>query len=186
MNNTTKLLIISDIFVLTGFGLIDPILSIFIKWNLVGGTIFAAGAASMLFIITKSIVQMPFSRYVDKHGRISRIKGLIIGTFLVSSVPFIYVFSNNIVFIYIAQVIHGFGSGLAFPSWMGLWSKNLNEEQRSFEWSLYSTLIGIGTGLSGLIGAEIAELFGFTYTFLMVGIMSIIGCVVLFGLERKV
>ena len=184
MNNTTKLLIMSDIFVLTGFGLIEPILSIFIKWNLVGGTIFAAGAASMLFIITKSIVQMPFSRYVDKHGRISRIKGLIIGTFLVSSVPFIYIFSNHVNFIYIAQIIHGFGSGLAFPSWMGLWSKNLNIEHRSFEWSFYSTVTGIGTGVAALIGAEIAELFGFIYTFLMVGIMSLFGCIVLLGLEK--
>ena len=45
MNRTIKLLMISDIFVITGFGLIDPILAIFIKENLTGGTIFAAGFA---------------------------------------------------------------------------------------------------------------------------------------------
>ena len=54
MNRTIKLLMFSDIFVLTGFGLIEPILAIFIKENLVGGTIFAAGLASMIFLVTKS------------------------------------------------------------------------------------------------------------------------------------
>ena len=43
MNRIIKLLMISDVFVLTGFGLVQPILAIFIKDNLVGGTIFAAG-----------------------------------------------------------------------------------------------------------------------------------------------
>jgi len=35
MNKTLKILIISDIFVFSGFGLIGPILAIFIKDNLI-------------------------------------------------------------------------------------------------------------------------------------------------------
>jgi len=179
------LLVISDMFVLTGFGLVDPVLSIFIKENLTGGTIFAAGLASMAFIVTKSTVQIFFSKIVDKNDRSFRIKSLILGTLIVSSVPFIYVFSNHVNLIYIAQVVHGVGSGLAFPSWMGIWSRNLNIKQRSFEWSFYSTSTGIGTGCAALIGAEIAELFGFIYTFMIVGIISLLGCIVLLGLEMK-
>lgn len=94
MNRTIKLLMISDIFVLTGFGLISPILAIFIKDNLIGGTIFAAGLASTLFLITKSVIQLPFSRYVDKHDDTKR--WLILGTLFISIVPFIYIFSNHI------------------------------------------------------------------------------------------
>ncbi len=185
MNRTIMLLVISDMFVLTGFGLVDPVLSIFIKENLTGGTIFAAGLASMAFIVTKSTVQIFFSKIVDKNDRSFRIKSLILGTLIVSSVPFIYVFSNHVNLIYIAQVVHGVGSGLAFPSWMGIWSRNLNIKQRSFEWSFYSTSTGIGTGCAALIGAEIAELFGFIYTFMIVGIISLLGCIVLLGLEMK-
>ena len=185
MNKTIILLIISDVFVLTGFGLIDPILSIFIKENLVGGTIFAAGLASMAFIVTKSALQMPFSKLVDKHDRSFRIKILIIGTFVVSTVPIIYIFSNHVNFIYVAQVVHGLGSGLAFPSWVGLWSRNSQIKQKSFDWSVYSTLTGIGIGGAALIGANIAGLFGFVSTFIVVGVMSLFGCVILVCLEIK-
>ena len=174
---------ISDIFLMTGFGLIDPILAIFIKENLIGGTIFAAGLASTLFLITKCAVQLPFSKYVDNHK--DKVKWLIVGTFLISIVPFIYIFAKNVTFIYLAQVLHGFGSGLVYPTWLGLWSTHLDKKHESFEWSLYSTLTGLGIAFTATIGAAIAEFVGFVYTFVFVGIMSLISCFILFGLERK-
>lgn len=183
MNKAIKLLIISDVFIFTGFGLIDPILAIFVKENLVGGTIFAAGLASMIFLITKCAVQLPFSRYVDNHD--DRIKWLILGTFLVALVPVLYLFSSNIHHIYLAQFLHGIGSGLAFPTWLGIWSLNLDKGHESFEWSLYSTMVGVGAAISAAVGASIAEFFGFRYTFIFVGLMSLVGCAILFFLERK-
>ena len=184
MNRIIKLLLISDIFVLTGFGLMQPILAIFIKDNLVGGTIFSAGLASMLFIITKSFVQLPFSRFVDRRNRIFEVRGLIVGTVLISIVPFIYILSNHIYFIYIAQVIYGIGSGLAYPPWFDMWTRNLDKKNRSYEWSLYSTLTGLGAGAAAVIGAVVAQYFGFVYTFLLVGAMSMIGCLILVKLEN--
>ena len=183
MNRTIKLLMIADIFVMTGFGLIDPILAIFIKENLVGGTIFAAGFASTLFLITKSLVQLPFSKYVDSHEH--KVKWLIIGSLLISLVPFIYIFATNIKYIYAAQIIFGIGSGLAYPTWLSLWSTHLDRKHESFEWSLYSTSTGIGIAFTAAIGAVIAEQLGFKFTFALVGFMSLIGCFILFGLERK-
>ena len=44
MNRTMKLLLLSDIFVLTGFGLIQPILAIYINdGGVTGGTMLTAG-----------------------------------------------------------------------------------------------------------------------------------------------
>jgi len=174
---------ISDIFVLTGFGLIDPILAIYIKEDLIGGTIFAAGLASMLFLVTKCLVQLPFSKYVDKHD--DKVKWLIVGAFLVALVPFIYIFAHSIQSIYLAQVLQGIGSGLAYPTWLGLWSTHLDKKHESFEWSLYSTLTGLGTAATAAIGGAIAEFVGFSYTFALVGIMSLVGAFILFGLEKK-
>ena len=183
MNKTIKLLMFSDIFVLTGFGLIEPILAIFIKENLVGGTIFAAGLASTLFLITKCIVQLPFSRYVDNHDE--KVRWLIVGTLIIAAVPFIYIFAKDINHIYFAQILYGIGSGLAYPTWLGLWSTNLDRQHESFEWSLYSTLTGLGTALTAVVGAAIAEFVGFTPTFVLVGALSLAGCLTLLGLERK-
>lgn len=184
INNTIKLLIFSDIFLFTGFGLIGPIFAIFIKDNLQGGTIAAAGLASFIFLITKSIIQVPFSKFVDKHDH--KIKFLIIGTFLIALVPFIYIFATHIYMIFLAQFIYGVAAGFAFPCWFGLFTLNLDKHHESFEWSIYGALVSVGAAISAAVGGFIAQYVGFKITFLIGGAMSLIGCGILFLLNKKV
>ncbi|MEI7512478.1 MAG: MFS transporter [Candidatus Uhrbacteria bacterium] len=183
MNRVTKLLLISDVFSVSGFGLIQPILAIFIKDNLLGGQIYAAGFASMLFLLTKSCVQLPFSRYVDKHHHSRR--WLILGTVLITIVPFVYAFATRVEHIYLAEVLYGVGSGLAYPTWLGLWSKNLSKDHQSFEWSLYSTVTGLSVAAAAAIGAVLVQFIGFKPTFFVVGLLSLVGCLILFLLQTN-
>jgi len=183
INNTIKLLIISDIFLMTGFGLLGPIFSIFIKDNLQGGTIFAAGLASFIFLITKSIIQVPFSKFVDKHDH--KIKFLIIGTFLIAIVPFIYIFAEHIYLIFLAQFIYGIGAGFSYPCWFGLFSLNLDKHHESFEWSIYGALVSVGAAISAAVGGIIAQYINFKATFLLAGFMAMVGSSILFFLSKK-
>jgi len=183
MNKAIKLLILSDIFVVTGFGLISPILAIFIKENLVGGTIISAGIASTIFLLTKNIVQLPFSKYVDKYD--DRVFWLILGTFMIACVPFMYIFAKSIYMLFLAQIIYGFGAALAYPTWFSVWTSHLDKKHKAFEWSLYSACVGIGTAVTAAIGSAISEYIGFVYTFAIVGIMALVGCGILFKLDRE-
>lgn len=183
MNRVTKLLLVSDIFLISGFGLVEPILSIFINGSLLGGEIYAAGFASMLFLFTKSLVQLPFSKYIDKHDH--SIKWLIAGTACVATVPFLYMNATRVEHMYLAQVLYGIGAGLAYPTWLGLWSTHLDRHHESYEWSLYSTLTGLGTAGAAVLGAALAEYIGFRPTFFIVGMMSLVGCFILFFLQAK-
>ncbi len=177
---------ISDVFVATGFGLIQPIMAVFINDNLVGGTIFTAGVASAIFMVTKATIQLPFSNHVDSHDDSDDLKWLIIGSIAIACVPFVYIFAKTINHIYIAQLIYGIGSGLAYPTWLGLWSTHLDKKRESFEWCLYSTTVAVGTSISAVLGGAIAEYIGFRYTFVFVGIISMIGCVILFSLRKTI
>jgi DHA1 family quinolone resistance protein-like MFS transporter len=182
MNRTMKLLMLSDIFVLTGFGLIQPILAIFINGDVAGGTVLTAGLASTIFLVTKSLVQLPFGRYIDSHT--SKTRWLMVGTMLMASVPILYLSASDIHQIYLAEAIYGLGSGLAYPTWLGLWSTNMDKGRESFQWSVYSTSTGLGTAVTGTLGAAIASVLGFSATFLFAGLMCILGCIALFVLER--
>jgi hypothetical protein len=184
MNRTMKLLLLSDIFVLTGFGLIQPILAIYINGGgVTGGTMLSAGLASALFLFTKSMVQLPFGHYVDKQP--GKTKWLILGTFLMAGVPIIYITANSIYHIYLAEVIYGLGSGLAYPTWLGLWSANLDKGRESFQWSVYSTSTGLGTAATGAGGAAVASVVGFNVTFIMAGLLCMLGCMALIYMGRR-
>lgn len=185
MNRVIKFLMVSDILILTSFGLIDPILAIFFKEDLIGGSILAAGLASTVFLFVKCCIQLPFSKYVDSSSYETRLRWLIVGSFLMASVPFLYIFVKKMYMIFFIEAIYGIGSGLAYPTWLGLWSTHLDKKKESFEWSLYSTLTGLGAAVTAAIGAALAEFAGFTLTFIFVGGLSLIGCLFLFELDRR-
>lgn len=182
MNKTLKLLILSDVFVLSGFGLIAPILAIFIKDNLIGGTIFAAGLASMIFLITHSVLQLIFAYKFNPKDRLWMLK---IGTALIVLIPFGYIFSTHFYHIYFVEFIYGIGAAFAYPSWSSLFTANLEKGKRGFQYSIYSSSVGIGTAITAGIGAWLAEKTSFQLVFILTGILAMVGLFVLFRLEEK-
>lgn len=181
MNKILKVLMMSDLVLATGFGLIQPILSIFIADRVSDGSIVGAGMATTIFLIVKSAVQLPFSRYIDGHDH--RKRWLILGTGLLVVVPLIYIIADRMWVIYVAQILYGIGAGLSFPAWLELWSTHLDKHHESFEWSLYSTLVSIGTAAAASIGALMVEHAGYTPTFLLVAVFTLISTGVLFSLD---
>lgn len=182
MNRVLKWLIISDIFVFTGFGFISPIISIFINDNIIGGTILAAGVASGIFLITHAVLQIAFSYWFKPKDRFWM---LIFGTFLISLIPFGYIFSRTVFHIYLVQFVYGIGAGFAYPAWSSLFTSNLEKGQRGFQWSVYSSSVGIGSAIAASAGALIAEKISFNLVFIITGIFSVVGLLMLFKLNQK-
>ncbi|MCX6751126.1 MAG: MFS transporter [Candidatus Pacearchaeota archaeon] len=183
MNKTLRLLMFSDIFVLSGFGLIAPILAIFIKDNLIGGTILAAGIASMIFLITHSVLQLIFAYKFNPKDRIWM---LWLGTGLIALVPFGYIFAKTIYHIYAIQFVYGVGAAFAYPSWASLFTANLEKGKRGFQWSIYSSSVGIGTAITAGVGAWLADKIGFQLVFVLTGILAVVGLLILLKLEKKI
>lgn len=182
MNRTLTILILSDIFVLTGFGLTAPIMAIFINDNLIGGTIAAIGIAAAITTIIRCILQLVFAYTAKPQHRYAMV---IAGTFFIAIVPFVYMFATNISHIYIAAVLSGFGAGLANPAWFSLFAANLDKKARGWEWSIYSSSVGFGTAISAFLGSQLAMKLGFKPVFIGVAVMALIGCFLLIGLTKK-
>lgn len=183
MKKILILLIISDILILSGFGLIVPILAIFIKEGLTDGTVVSAGIAVGIFWTLKSLLQLPFSRYIDTKRK--KTKFLILGTLLIVCVPFIYLFSSKVIHIYIAQMIYAIGAALAYPTWMSIFTMNVDKKHRGFEWSVWSACVGLGTGISAFIGGRVVVIFGFRSLFLVSGIFALFGFLILFLINKS-
>jgi len=187
MNTKLKLLIFSDILILSSFGLIAPIFAIFINENLSGGSLASAGLATTIFLVVKSSFQLPLSKYfVDKERHKTRL--LLFGTALIISVPFIYVFAEHVNTIFIAQAVYGLGTAFAYPAWFSLFTSYIDKRHTGFEYAVYSTSIGLGAAVAAFLGAKVAEAFGFKALFFTVGGVAFIGfliLVILDGIEGK-
>lgn len=178
MNKKLLLLILSDVLILSSFGLIAPIFAVFINENLVGGSIVSAGLATTIFLVVKSSVQLPLSKYfIDKEKH--KLRFLLMGTVLIIFVPFMYILAENVYMIFIAQVIYGLGAALAYPSWFSLFTIYMDKRHRGFEYALWSTGVGIGSAIAAYLGAQTVSSFGFNTLFALVGGVAFLGFLLL-------
>ena len=183
MDKRLWLLILSDVLILSGFGLIGPIFAVFITGGLEGGSLVTAGLATSVFLVVKSLVQLPLSRFfIDKEKH--KTHSLLLGTLLIISVPFIYTAAEHIYIIFIAQAIYGLGAAMAYPAWFDLFTAYMDKKHRGFEYTIWATGVGLGTALAAYLGAEFADKLGFDYLFYLVGAISFLGFLLLIVLDR--
>ena len=182
-NKTLKLLILSDILVYGALGFVSPILSIFIDNNLVGGGIFTAGLASTIFLTTHAVLQLIFSYKFNPKDRLWM---LWLGTGIIALVPIGYIFSTHIWHLFLAEFFYGLGAAFAYPSWSSLFTSHLESGKRGFQYSLYSSGLGIGTAITAAIGGFVAEKVGFKFVFMLTSLLAVIGLLILLKLNKSV
>jgi MFS family permease len=182
MNKVLKLLILSDVFIYSGLGLVAPLLAVFINDNLIGGTLFTIGIASAIFLVVHAVLQIVFA---DKFNQKDRRWMLLFGTLLIALVPLGYFFSKNIWHLFIVQFIYGVGASFAYPAWYSLFTANLEKKQEGFQWSINNSSISIGTALTAAIGGWLVTLIGFQYSFIIAGLITFVGFLILIKLNKN-
>ena len=175
VNKVIKIMIASDVALLTGFGFMTPIFAIFIAQRVTVGDMAeaarVAGFAMAVYWGFKSVLQIPFGKYLDKnYGEKDDLYFVIIGNFLAALSVFGYIFSSQSWHIYILQGIYSLGMAMNIPGWTAIFSRHLDKGQEAFEWATRSTVIGIGAGAAGALGGMVASTFGFNILFIGVGI----------------
>ena len=176
----------SDIVVLGATGFINPIFAVFVNDQIIGGSIGVAGIAAAIFLLVKSIFQIPIGRYVDEDKKDKNdFWFMIVGSLMIAVVPFMYIYSLYPWHVYVLQAIAGFGSAMAFPTWMALFTRHLDNTHEGYEWGIYDTLTGLSAGVAAVIGGLLADIYGFNFIFYLVGITTIIGTAILFAAYKS-
>ena len=175
LNKVIKTLITYDFFLLLGWGLITPILAIFILESIEGGDARVAGIAVGIYWLSKSIIQIPIANFLDKKdGEKDDYWALIGGTLLASFAPLGFILATLPWHVYAIQGIHALGMAFAIPAWGAIFTRHIDKKREALTWGLESSSVGIGTGIAGILGGTIAKVFGFTPLFIGVCIMGIV------------
>jgi len=176
VNKIIRNLVKADLMFLSAFGLITPIFAVFITEQIKGGDIKVVGFAAATYWISKSLFQIPIGRFLDKErGEKDDIRCLVAGFLIAAMVPFAYIFSSFPWHIYALQVIYGLGMAMYNPAWCAIFTRHIDKGKEAFEWSLNSSSLGFGIGITGAVGGILASQFGFNLIFILVGIFAILG-----------
>lgn len=184
VNNIIKFMIASDFVLNLGWGLLGPIFAIFIVQNIAVGSASeaarVAGFSALFYWITKSILQIPIGRYLDKnHGEKDDFWFMVIGTFVVGFIPIGYLFSSAPWHIYLLQIIYASGMSMVFPSWLAIFTRHIDKGKEALEWGMESTFVAAGAGIAGGIGGIVAANFGFSAVFMFVSGFTFLSAILL-------
>src|SRR4030042_4678138 len=66
ISKVIKILTMSDILMMGGFGLLSPIFAVFITDTIQGGNVEVVGIATTIYLLTKSLCQLFAAEIIDK------------------------------------------------------------------------------------------------------------------------
>jgi len=191
INKIVRVLISSDFFLNLGWGLLSPILALFILQKITlddpAKAAEVAGFAALAYWITKSFIEIPIGRFLDKKvGEKDDFWFMVIGMFIVATVPIGYLFSTQPWHIYAFQVIHAVGMAMALPSWLAIFTRHIDKGKEAFEWSMETTSISMGAGIAGGLGGIVASIFGFNILFIFVSGFTLFAAILLLLVRNNV
>lgn len=184
-NKVIRYFVLCDLSLFSGWGLLAPIMSIFVVQHIAGASIFNAGAAASLYWAARSVVQLPAANRLDKRkGEKDDFYVLIMGLLLASLAAFSFSLVNTISELYMVFIIQGIAFGLYQPAWSGIFSRHLDKDRFAFDWSMDSVGLGIASMISGLVGGYLADTFGFNIIFYLASFFSLLSALIIFSVPK--
>jgi MFS family permease len=175
-----KFFILSDLLLLAGWGLMEPVFSIFIVERVAGATLVTVGIAAAIYWLVKSVLQIPIAKYLDKTpGEKDDLYTLIFGLIIAAFAAMSFALVTKIWELYVVQLIHAVGFAFYAAAWPAIFSRHLDKDRISFDWALDSTAVGIAAGASGFLSGLMATWLGFKSVFVCAAIFSLASALIL-------
>lgn len=186
VNKVIRHLVLSDFILNFAFGLLAPIFAVFILQNIQGSTLRVVGLATAFYWVARTLTTVPLSKLMDRtDGERDEFYFMVIGSFLLSSIPLFFLIASVPWHIYLIQFISGLANSMAVPSWRILFTDHLDRGKTGYEWSLEDIAIGLSVGISAYLGSLLADQFGFRVVFIFLSILGYLGTMILIPISRE-
>ncbi|MFC1625314.1 MFS transporter [Patescibacteria group bacterium] len=186
INIVIRILTVSDVIIISSFGLISPIFAIFVTNTVKGGSVAVAGLAAGIYLITRSIFQIPLGILIDKiKGEKDDFWAMLIGSILFSIIPLFYLIISTPLHLYVVQFFYGIATAMVIPSWYAIFTRHIDKNYEGVEWGAYQTFVDLGAAGTAFLGGFLAQKFGFPPLFILVSFVSLIGSLFLLGVRKN-
>lgn len=181
MNVVVRIMIVSDVIFMSGIGLLGPIFAIFIVDFIQGGSPAVAGVAAAIYLITKSLLQIPIATLMDRiKGEQDDFWWLFSGSLIAAFIPLTYLVIRTPLQLYLVQFVYGATLAMAFPSFMAIYTRHISKQREGMSWGVYFTFMDLSAAVVATVGGVLAETIGFRPLFVLASVLGIIGTALTF------
>ncbi|MDF1497242.1 MAG: MFS transporter [Patescibacteria group bacterium] len=190
VTNQAKLLAATDIILAGAFGLILPILPIFLIDRISGATLLTIALSYSIFLTAKAFFGWVFGLFLTHGDYISRIKsGLFFGSLLITATPIAYLYATNIGHIFLAQILLGLGFAFMKTSWMHLTHQTIEEFFHETLLHIHGFILTFCLAIAAALGGFISYNYGYEtllYTMTSLGLLAtILSIIFSFSKDKK-
>lgn len=187
INRVIRLLIVSDTVLMGAAGLLGPIFALFITDFIQGGNEAVAGLAAAIYLLTKSVLQIPIAHFIDRvRGEKDDFWIMFVFTLFIAFIPLLYLVIDTPLELYIVQFLLGFFTAFTFPTYMAIFTRHIDKEKEGTEWGVYFTLTDLTGAALAAVGGYIAVSEGFPALIVTVVVISVIGALLLWPIRRYI
>jgi MFS family permease len=184
INPVIRYLIISDIMMVGAAAMFSPIFALFIEDKIQGGNAATAGVAVAIYLLTKSIFQIPAAAFIDKiRGEKDDYNLMVFFSFCMSLVLLLYLVVTKSWHLYAVQFLLGLFTAMTFPSYMAIFTRHIDKNKEGTEWGIYFTLTDLSSSALAAIGGYIAYSLGYEILIITIAYVSLIGAFILIPIK---
>lgn len=186
MNLVIRCLILSDVIWIGALGLLGPIFALFIVDFIEGGNAAVAGAAASIFLVTKSVLQIPAAAIIDRVcGEDDDFQFIFFGSLAGAIIPILYLFIHTPLQLYAVQFLYGVALAFTFPSYMAIFTRHIDKTREGTEWGIYFTLVDFSSAIAASLGGIFATTIGYKSLIVVVVTVSLLGVFFLYPIRTK-
>lgn len=176
INPVVKFLIISDVLVVGATAMLAPLFALYIESFIKDGSAIVVSVAMGVFLISRSILQIPIATFIDKvKGEKDDFVLMFVFSILMSLTPLLYLIISTPMQLYFVQAILGLFTAITYPSYMAIFTRHVDKNKEGTEWGIYYTMIDLGSAALAVIGGYLVEDFGFNTLIWSVVFISMLG-----------
>jgi MFS family permease len=167
-------LVLSDILFIGAWGMVGPIIALFITNKIFQASSITIGVYIFLRFLTQSLFQIPIANFLDnKKGEHDEFYCLFGGVALSGLTAVCYLAVKDPIALYLAACMQGLGMAMYLPAWASIFSNHLNPGKVALAYAVDGTAIGLSTAGFGLLGGVVYKYFGGDILFIAIAILSI-------------
>ncbi len=180
INPVVRFLIVSETVSAGAVGLLGPIFALFIDDFIIGSNEAVVGLAAGIFLLSKSLFQIPIAHYLDRiRGEKDDFWFLFGSTVLTALIPLLYLVIDTPMELYLVQFALGIITAATYPSFMAILTRHMDKGKEGMEWGIYFTLTDISSAALAIIGGFVAATAGFPALITAVVIISLMSAVLM-------
>src|SRR3989344_8523704 len=121
VNRIIKFFVFGDLIMWSGWGFIDPLFAVFAIKSIEGATLISIGFLATIYWVTKGILQIPISLFLDRtEGEKDDFYALILGLMVTGISAFSFMIVRTMPQVYLVQFIKAIGFALYIPAWSAI------------------------------------------------------------------